>query len=118
MTKFKNFRFSLKKLARLVRQKRGRLGLRSVSLQAGVSISTLSRIESEKGLPDMETFLLLCHWLDVSPRRFFDVGDGFDSRDDQKESLTTCDDVVDRLKADPTLNPEVANALAVLIETA
>lgn len=39
------------------------------------------------------------------PRRFFDAGDGFDSRDDEKESL-------------PTLNPEVANALAVLIETA
>jgi transcriptional regulator with XRE-family HTH domain len=58
-----------KKLARLVRAKRGEIGLRELARATGISASTLSRVESGK-IGDLDTFLRLCRWLGASPESF------------------------------------------------
>ena len=61
------------KLAKLIKVKRVGKSLRDVTDEIGVSPSTLSRVE-RGSLPDMDTFLSLCDWLDVAPREFFSNG--------------------------------------------
>ena len=58
----------------LVRERRGRRGLRAAAREIGVSAATLSRIENGKQ-PDLGTFEKLCRWLEISPLEFLDVGD-------------------------------------------
>ncbi len=56
-------------LAALLKSKRGERGLREIAQEIGnVSPATLSRIENGKML-DVETFLHLCDWLQVSPQQ-------------------------------------------------
>lgn len=56
-------------LAVLLKSKRGERGLREIAQEIGnVSPATLSRIENGKML-DVETFLHLCDWLQVSPQQ-------------------------------------------------
>ncbi|HZR41230.1 MAG TPA: UDP-N-acetylglucosamine 1-carboxyvinyltransferase [Ktedonobacteraceae bacterium] len=57
-------------LAALLKAKRGDRGLREIAQEIGnVSPATLSRIENGKML-DVETFLSVCDWLQVTPQRF------------------------------------------------
>ena len=59
----------LKKLAFAVELRRGRRTLRDVEEEAGVSASTLSRIE--RGIqPDLDTYARICDWLD-KPMDYF-----------------------------------------------
>ncbi len=98
------------KLSAMVRTKRGYSGLRSVSaeLENAVSPSTLSRVENGK-LPDMETFLRLCDWLEVPPAEFF-IGTG--------RPLSTGEEIAIMIRSDSGLDPATANVLAVLVEVA
>lgn len=60
----------VKKLAGMLKAKRGRLGLRAVADEiGGVSASTLSRVE-QGNVPDLDTFFRLCQWLGVSADEF------------------------------------------------
>lgn len=43
--------------------------LRTLSKKTKVSPATMSRLENGK-MPEMETFLKMCHWLDALPREF------------------------------------------------
>ncbi|NET54488.1 MAG: helix-turn-helix transcriptional regulator, partial [Merismopedia sp. SIO2A8] len=62
-----SYHLDLNRLATLTRSRRGSLGLRAAAKEIGnVSTSTLSRVENGK-MPDMETFLALCDWLEVPP---------------------------------------------------
>lgn len=45
------------------------IGLRELGKKIGVSPSTLSRLENGSQ-PEMETFLIACHWLNALPREF------------------------------------------------
>lgn len=57
-------------LATMLKTKRGKSGLRTVSDEIGdVSVATLSRIEQGK-LPDVDTFIKICRWLAVSTDTF------------------------------------------------
>lgn len=57
-------------LAGLLKARRGTRGLRDIAQEMGnMSPATLSRIENGKML-DVETFLALCDWLQVSPQQF------------------------------------------------
>ncbi|HEX4204135.1 MAG TPA: UDP-N-acetylglucosamine 1-carboxyvinyltransferase [Ktedonobacteraceae bacterium] len=57
-------------LAALLKAKRGERGLREIAQEMGeVSPATLSRIENGKML-DVETFLRVCDWLQVTPQQF------------------------------------------------
>ena len=99
------------KLANLVRSKRGNKGLRETAKEIGnVSPSTISRVENGK-TPDMDTFLALCEWLDVSPAEFI-------QNTEEEQDLKTPEEIAIRLRSDKNLDPAIANALAILIKAA
>ncbi|MEH2407712.1 helix-turn-helix domain-containing protein [Nostoc sp.] len=102
----------IERLASLVRKKRGSRGLRETSAEIGnVSPSTLSRVESGK-MPDMETFLSLCNWLEVPPAELFRT------TEKDQDQLDTPETIAIQLRADKNLDPAIANALASLVKAA
>lgn len=101
-------------LAARVKTKRGKKGLRDTAKEIGnISSSTLSRVENGK-MPDMETFLLLCNWLQVSPAELFKKTEEFEAPSD----LNTLETIEIQLRASKKLDPAVANALAELVKAA
>ena len=117
-------RLALEKLAALVKAKRGKNGLRKTAKEIGeISASTLSRIEQGK-MPDMETFIRLCDWLEVKPDQFFENPSkkSIDNNESQlpviSPNMTTPEIVEVHLRADRELNPETANALANMVKAA
>jgi transcriptional regulator with XRE-family HTH domain len=102
--------FDAQKFAAQVRTKRGDRSLRSIAGEiGGVSTSTLSRIENGK-MPDMETFLCLCNWLDVLPDNFIKV-----MPPPQEPEKSTLAQITLLLRMDRTLDAEVVDALIVLL---
>ena len=102
----------IRELAAMVAAKRGKRSLRSVVDEIGdVSISTLSRVE-QGNVPDLNTFMLLCRWLGVSADRFRTVAFSGAASENQAERITA------HLRADRTLAPETAEALATMIKLA
>ena len=98
-------------LAEMVKTKRGDKGLRAAASEIGeVSAATLSRIEQGK-LPDIDTFLRICKWLDVS-------ADTFSDNTNPIGPASSRDLVVTHLRADRTLNPDVITMLVKMIEVA
>lgn len=92
-------------LGRLVRDKREQdhQSVRQAADDAGVSFSTISRVEAG-AQPDLATFLRLCSWLGEPPERFLTpmaVREG-----------DTVDAVLRHLSADPSLSPDSADAIA------
>ena len=107
MTEF----FDVQKFAAHVRTKRGAQSLREVVGEVkGVSISTLSRIENGK-IPDMETFLHICDWLDASPDDFMRS-----EPTPQELKRSTLEQILLLLRMDTSLDAEVVEALAVLLQ--
>lgn len=97
------------KLASMLKAKRGSLGLRGLAEEiGGVSASTLSRIEQGK-LPDVDTFLRVCDWLEVSPEFF---------SKNKKEEYTTGEKIVAHLRADKNLSQDTAEAIIHMIKMA
>src|SRR6266478_1926114 len=60
---------TIEELGRLIASKRDGRGVRTTSLEVGVSPATLSRVENGH-MPDLETFAKICQWLDRDPREF------------------------------------------------
>ena len=107
MTRF----LDTKALAESLKLKRGKRGLREISEEMnGIGISTLSRIENGK-VPDVETFLAICHWLQVSPSEFIKKPEGSTATD-------TIDEVEGHFRADQNLDPELAHVLAAFMKRA
>jgi transcriptional regulator with XRE-family HTH domain len=94
---------AVEELGRLVREYRGRQSIRQAAADAGVSFSTLSRVEAG-AQPDLATFLQLCAWLEVPPERFF--------RNGVRRPTDTLDAVSEHLFADPKLSPDAAERIA------
>ncbi|PHM11627.1 helix-turn-helix domain-containing protein [Nostoc sp. 'Peltigera malacea cyanobiont' DB3992] len=104
-----NTRLDIKRLLSLVRDKRGTKGLREISAEIGnVSPSTLSRIENGS-IPDMETFVALCDWLQMHPGDFFFTDHG-------EQSLDTVEEIIILLLSDKRLEPETAYTLAQIVK--
>ncbi len=100
-----------KALAERIRLKRGKRGLREISEEMnGIGISTLSRIENGK-MPDVETFLAICHWLQVSPSEFV-------KKPEESTETDTIDEVEGHFRADQNLDPELAHVLAEFMKRA
>lgn len=101
-------------LSSLVRAQRGSRGLRDVAAEIeNVSPSTLSRVENGNK-PDMDTFLLLCDWLDVPPAKFF-----YSTMNrDEIDQLPAPESIAFLLRADRNLDPATANVLATLVKAA
>ncbi|SKA85808.1 Helix-turn-helix [Prosthecobacter debontii] len=104
----------LKKLAALVSRKRGGRPLRDVAAEiGGVSAPTLSRVE-KGNVPDVDTFMRLCRWLEASP-------DDFQTRASERTvgaEISSPERICAFLRADRTLQPDTAKALATMIELA
>lgn len=102
------------KLARMIRAKRGTRGLRAIAKEiGGVSASTLSRVEQGK-VPDLDTYIRLCKWLDVS-------ADDFTLNKEPTNGEvepSTPDVVAAHLRADRALDPQTAEALVTMIQLA
>ena len=112
---------NIRGLAALVRAKRGTRGLRAVAQEiGGVSASTLLRVEQGK-VPDLDTFARLCRWLGVSPERFIagtvEPGPG-DKPFAASPNMSTPEVITAHLRADRTLDPATAEALATMIRLA
>ena len=88
-------------LGKVVRAHRGQRSMRQAAAEAGVSLSTISRVESGS-LPDLASFTALCAWAGVSPSRFFTP---IAERQD-----TPVEVAIAHLNADPRLTPEHAAA--------
>jgi transcriptional regulator with XRE-family HTH domain len=96
-------------LSKMIKQKRGDRGLREVAKQVGISLSTLSRVENGN-LPDIDSYMKLCKWLEVSVD-FFTAAP-------QKNVESTKQLVVANLRADKTLPKEISEALIKMINLA
>ncbi|HYX18333.1 MAG TPA: helix-turn-helix transcriptional regulator [Nostoc sp.] len=104
------YQLDLERLSRLIRQKRGTNVLREVADEAGISPSTLSRVERGQ-TPDMSSFIALCNWLDVSPSTFF-------GSVEISNPLSVPEAIALQLQSDKNLDPATANVLAILIKAA
>ncbi len=91
-------------LGTLVRQRRtgARQSLRQAAADAGVSFSTLLRVE-DGAQPDLATFTKLCAWLGVAPSSFF--------RTVSERRKNGLEEAVMHLAADPRLTPEAADRI-------
>jgi transcriptional regulator with XRE-family HTH domain len=101
------------KLADMIKQKRGTRGLREAATEISKSIgeisaSTLSRIE-QGNLPDIETYITLCQWLEVSTNYF---------TENHSMKNSTSKTIVAHLRADKNLPKDTAMALVKMITLA
>ena len=64
--------FFAERLASL-RTKKG-VSARDMSLTIGQSPNYVNKIEGKKAYPSMEMFFVICEYLGISPKDFFDVG--------------------------------------------
>lgn len=96
-------------LAALVdnRLARDGLTLRDGAAQAGVSAATLSRVLNGR-VPDTTTFAALVRWLGVSADLFID----------RDREVSGAEAIEAHLRADRTLPPATAKALAALVRAA
>jgi transcriptional regulator with XRE-family HTH domain len=99
----------MEKLAALVENKLDREGLklREAAEITGVSAATLSRV-MKGNVPDTTTFAALVRWLGVSADTFIERG----------ESVSGPEAIEAHLRADRTLPPSTAKALANLVRAA
>ena len=98
------------KFSEMIKSKRGSIGLRTLAKEIGISSSTLSRVEQEN-LPDIDTYIKLCNWLEVSTD-FFKV----DSSNEKHDS--SYQNVIAHLRADKTLSGKTSEALIQMINVA
>lgn len=96
-------------LAPLLSQRRSELGLslREASAQCGVPLATLSRVEQGR-TPDLANFRRIVEWLGLPPERFLQA---------TTRVVSTPDVISEHLRLDPTLSPEDAEKIAVLVRT-
>ena len=97
----------------MIKSKRGNRGLRDTAKEIGTSSPTLSRIENGN-LPDIDTYLKICTWLDVP-------SDYFNKKATQKETKNSSANkkqVIAHLRADKNLPPNTAEALIEMINLA
>ena len=110
-----SYYLDIRLLAGLVRSKRGTKGLRAVARECRTSASTISRVEREQ-VPDINSFLALCNWLEVSPERLFKDSDQQLPNDELP--LSKAEELALFVMADSRLSPATANVLATLIKAA
>lgn len=99
-------------LASAIKTKRGKKGLRETAAEIGdVSSATLSRVE-QGNLPDVETFIKLCRWLDVPTDSFVS------GKKPLHSELSEKDKIVYQLRSSQELDPDTINAMVAMIDIA
>lgn len=105
-------------LAEAIQRHRGdkKLTVRAAADQMeNVSPSTLSRIE-RGSLPDLDTYMRICRWLNVDPVHFANKPIGKEETVRKSELMT--EDIIVHLRADKLLNQQTRDALITMIEVA
>lgn len=105
---FMSISLDTKKFSEMIKSKRGNIGLRALAAEINVSASTLSRIE-QGNLPDIDTYLKLCDWLEVST-------EFFTNSDEKEENIKP--KVIAHLRADKSLPQDTAETLIKMINLA
>lgn len=95
---------TLESLGSLVKNRRGKVGVRATAKQIGISPATLSRVENGH-LPDLENFRKICQWLQVDPSTIL----GIDSAAMIRPTASV------HFRKNQTLTPDSAVALGDLI---
>jgi transcriptional regulator with XRE-family HTH domain len=116
--KFMQHEINVNALAEAIQRHREekKLSVRSAADQMdNVSASTLSRIE-RGSVPDLDTYMRLCRWLQLEPSHFAVQRVSIDSP--QRESSLNMDDIIMHLRADKLLNTSTSEALITMIEVA
>jgi len=109
---------NIEDFAAQIRRHRGKRGLREVAQEIGeISASTLSRIENGN-IPDLDTFIRICRWLDVSPDMFIIGETNLDASQIHSEAESQKTLIKAHLRADRTLDPKTAEALIRMIDLA
>lgn len=109
---------NIESFAARIREMRGNRGLREVAQEIGeISASTLSRIENGN-IPDLDTFIRICRWLDVSPDMFIIGETNVHASQIDSEPQSKKTQIKAHLRADRTLDPKTAEALVRMIELA
>lgn len=96
-------RLDVTQLGRLLRERRGAQSLRKAAASAGVSFSTMARVE-DGAQPDLASFTRLCAWLGLPPSRFFTPMTA--------RTAEPLEEVLSHLQADPRLTPQAATAIS------
>jgi transcriptional regulator with XRE-family HTH domain len=99
-------------LAGMIKAKRGNKGLRITAEEIGsVSSATLSRVEQGK-VPDVDTFIALCKWLDVPTDTFILKSDC------DPQNVSNQERIVAHLRAERELDVNTINSLIRMIDLA
>jgi transcriptional regulator with XRE-family HTH domain len=101
-------RLDISHLGRILRERRGSLSIRRAAAEAGVSFSTLSRVEAG-AQPDLATFSRLCGWLGVAPGRFFSPL--------AERELSPLEQAIAHLQTDPRLTEEAAARISSVLRS-
>ena len=93
-----------------IRRMRGKTGLRATASEiGGITASTLSRIENG-GIPDLDSFIRICHWLNASPNDFI-VGFTESGKEFDTPAI-----VAAHFRADKVLSRDTAEALSAAVK--
>jgi len=96
----------------MLRAKRGNRGLRAVAAEIGnVSASTLSRVE-HGNIPRLETFMLICQWLAVSPDDFAVIEAASGTKMKMEAKLEVPDAIEAHLRSNIVLPPDTIESLS------
>jgi transcriptional regulator with XRE-family HTH domain len=99
-------------LSSTIKSKRGKMGLRDTALEIGeISAATLSRVE-QGNLPDVDTFIRICTWLEM-PTDTFVSGKQFD-----QSGLTEKDKLVYQLRSSQELDSDTISAMVAMVNMA
>lgn len=99
-------------LSSMIKSKRGKKALRETSVEIGdISAATLSRIE-QGSLPDVETFIRLCNWLNISTDTFIT------GTKKLKSDLSEKDKIVFQLRSSRELDSDAINAMISMVDMA
>lgn len=99
--------------AGMVKSKRGEKGLRTVAQEiGGISSATLSRIEQGK-VPDVDTFIKVCRWLEVPTDYFTKI-----EIPNSSVGVSNYSKIVAHLRADRELASETIETIVKLINLA
>jgi transcriptional regulator with XRE-family HTH domain len=95
-----------------VKSKRGKKGLRETAEEIGnISAATLSRVE-QGNLPDVETFIRLCKWLNVSSDSFIIGEKKMETKFSEKEKI------VFQLRSSRELDSNTIDAMITMVDMA
>lgn len=104
-------KITLHQLGDRLRRRRQDRGVRDVAKEIGISPATLSRVERGY-LPDLETFAKICDWMKIDPAAVL----GIRSPESRRTKRSTASPTVTaHFRADQTISPTLAKALADLI---